>query len=131
MRGRSRHLQWPRRLARSRGLTLVEVLVAISLVASVGVAATGTALALTALVGRARAEVVALSLAAEKIEELMARPADDRRDGFDEVAQSGARVTRMWRVTSGDPEPGLTRLEVSARWRDPQLTVLTLVAVAP
>lgn len=117
--------------ARPRGFTLIEVLVALSLVASAGVAATGAGLALTALVARARAEVVALSLAAAKIEELLAMPAAGRSDGFDEVEQSAVRVKRMWHVSDGDPEPGLARLEVTARWEDPQLTVLTLVAVAP
>lgn len=104
---------------------------ALSLVASAGVAATGAGLALTALVARVRAEVVALSLAAAKIEELLAMPAAGRSDGFDEVEQSAVRVKRMWHVSDGDPEPGLARLEVTARWEDPQLTVLTLVAVAP
>jgi prepilin-type N-terminal cleavage/methylation domain-containing protein len=114
-----------------RGFTLAEVLVALSLVASAGVAATGTGLALTALTARARAEVVALELAGAKIEELSAKPSEERGNGFDEIEEDAVRVTRMWRVWTGDPEPGLKRLEVTARWRDPQLNILTLVAVSP
>jgi prepilin-type N-terminal cleavage/methylation domain-containing protein len=116
---------------RRGGFTLVEVLVSLSLVASVGVAATGAALALAALTARARAEAVALELASAKIEELVASPADRRDEGFDEVLAGAVRVTRMWRVGRGDPEPSLTRIEVTARWQDPELTMLILAAVAP
>jgi prepilin-type N-terminal cleavage/methylation domain-containing protein len=114
-----------------RGLSLVEVLVALSLVASAGAAATGAGVALVALTARARAEAVALELASAKIEELAAAPAAARSDGFDEVVAGAVRVARMWRVTASDPAPTLARIEVTARWEDPELVVLVLVALAP
>jgi prepilin-type N-terminal cleavage/methylation domain-containing protein len=128
LRPRERDRARPRR---RHGFTLVEVLVSLSLVASVGVAATGVGLALSTLTARARAEAVALELASAKIEELAATPAAERADGFDEVATGAVPVTRMWRVAAGDPEPSITRLEVTARWKDAELVFLTLVAVTP
>jgi prepilin-type N-terminal cleavage/methylation domain-containing protein len=113
-----------------RGLSLVEVLVSLSLVASIGVAATGLGVALAALATAARAEAVGLALASEKLEELIATSPELRGDGFDEVERSGVRVVRQWRVATGDPEPELSRLEVTARWDRPELTVLVLAALA-
>lgn len=106
------------------------MLVALSLVASIGVAATGLGIALASLATAARAEAVGLALASEKLEELIAAAPDRRGDGFDEVERSGVHVVRQWRVATGDPEPDLARLEVTARWERPELTVLVLVALA-
>lgn len=113
------------------GFTLVEVLAALGLVASLGVAALSVAGTLAAMLQIARAEAVGLALAAEKLEDLIATPADQRAEGFDEVESQGLAVRRLWRVRRGDPAPGLTRLEVSSTWENPDVIVLTLVAVAP
>jgi hypothetical protein len=47
------------------------------------------------------------------------------------VELAGIEVGRIWRVRPHPDLPGLQRVEVSARWEEPQLTVLVLVAVAP
>jgi hypothetical protein len=47
------------------------------------------------------------------------------------MTEAGIDVARVWRVRGDDPAPGLTRVEVTARWSAPELTLLTLVAVAP
>lgn len=104
---------------------------ALSLVASIGVAATSAGLTLAAMLRVARAEAVGLALAAEKLEALIAQPPHERAEGFDRIRSQGIEVNRLWRVRRGDPEASLTRLEVSSTWEAPDVTILTLVAVAP
>jgi len=120
-----------RRLADGRGFSLVEALVALSLVASVATIASGAAVAMLELARAARAEAAGLAAASEKIEALVASPAGLRRAGDDEMEVDGVAVARVWRVAEDDPAPGLQRLEVTARWSAPRTTLLTLVAVAP
>lgn len=113
------------------GLTLVEVLVALCLVGAVGVVASGAAESMTLLARAARSEAAGLAAASAKLEELIASPSDSRASGNDATVVDGLSVTRIWRVRRDDPASGLTRLEVTARWSKPSLTLLTLAAVAP
>jgi hypothetical protein len=112
-------------------MTLVEVLVALGLLASAGIVATMGAASLLQLERAAHAEAVGLALAAEKLEELLASNPAARRGGDDETALDGVDVARVWRVRDDDPTLGVMRLEVTARWSAPGLTMLTLVASAP
>ena len=66
-----------------------------------------------------------------QIEELTASLPAARRAGNDVTELDGVDVTRVWRVHSDDPAYGLTRLEVTARWDLPALTLLTLVTTVP
>lgn len=120
-----------RRWWRRAGFTLLEVLAALGLVGAVGVMATGAGHALAHLGLAARAEAAGLLAAEQKLEELLAARSEDRTGGTDAVDHSGIAVRRVWRVLPNNPAPGLERVEVSARWDVPRLTVLTLVAVAP
>jgi prepilin-type N-terminal cleavage/methylation domain-containing protein len=112
------------------GFTLIEVLVALCLVASAGVLASFAATALLGLSSAAHSEAAGLAAASEKLEELIATPAAARIAGNDETAMAGVAVTRIWRIRADDPAPGLVRMEVTARWEHPTLTLLTLVAAA-
>lgn len=119
------------RLRDRRGFTLVEVLVTLALLASAGVVATLGAIAMLRLERAAHAEAVGLALATERLEEMLAESPAARKGGNDETELDGVTVVRVWRVIADEPAPGLTRLEVSARWDHPSTTALTLVAVAP
>lgn len=112
-------------------MTLVEVLVALGLLASAGIVASVAATAMLQLERAAHAEAVGLAVAGEKLEELIAAAPAARRAGNDETTLDGVGVTRVWRVRDDDPTRGVTRLEVTARWSAPALTMLTLVAAAP
>jgi len=120
-----------RRRRRRAGFTLLEVLAALGLLGAAGVMATGSGHALARLAWAARGEAAGLFSAEQKIEELLSLPAAERRAGNDETDASGVSVRRVWRVLDDTPAPGVTRLEVSASWETPGLTMLTLVAVAP
>ena len=113
------------------GFTLVEVLVALCLVASVGVLASSAALAVLAMTTAAHAEAVGLAAASAKVEELFATEAAVRASGNDELPTSIGAVARVWRVLPDEPAAGLQRLEVTVRWSRPSVTLLSLVAVAP
>jgi len=113
------------------GFTLIESLVALGLVASAGVVASVAAVAMLQLEHAAHAEAVGLALAGEKLEELVAALPPARRSGNDESQLDGIDVARVWRVVNDDPTRGLTRLEVTARWEAPALTLLTLVTAVP
>jgi type II secretory pathway pseudopilin PulG len=115
----------------SRGFTLVEVLAALGLLVSAGIVATLGAVAMLRLERAAHAEAVGLALASERLEELLAQAPAARLGGNDETELDGITVVRVWRVVADEPAPGLTRLEVSARWDHPRTTSLTLVAAAP
>ena len=117
-------------MRRARGLTLVEVLVALCLVGAVGVVASGAAESMILLARAARSEAAGLAAASGKLEELLATASDSRSAGNDEAVVDGLSVTRIWRVRRDDPCPGLTRLEVTARWSRPSITLLTLAAVS-
>ena len=118
-------------MRRRGGFSLVEVLAALGLVGSAGVLASFAATALLSLSAAAHAEAAGLAAAAEKLEELIALPPAARASGNDQTSMAGVGVTRIWRVRSDDPVPGLDRMEVTARWDHPSLTLLTLVAAAP
>ena len=119
-----------RRRCRRAGFTLLEVLAALGLLGAVGVVASASGHALARLGWAARGEAAGLFAAEQKIEELLSLPAGERRAGNDETISSGISVRRVWRVRGDAPAPGLARVEVSASWETPQLTILTLVAVA-
>ena len=116
---------------RDDGLSLIEVLVALCLVASAGVVASGAAQSMTTLVRSARSEAAGLAAATEKMEEIFASPHLRRASGNDEVITDGLAVTRIWRVQPGVPAAGLDRVEVTTRWLHPRATLLTVAAVAP
>lgn len=120
-----------RRVAGEAGMTLAEVLVALGLLASAGIVASLAAVSMIELERAAHAEAVGLALASEKLEELLAAAPPARSAGNDETTLDGVGVARVWRIAHGDPAPGVTRLEVTARWAAPALTMLTLVASAP
>ena len=113
------------------GFTLIEVLAAAGLLMSAGIVATLAAVAMLRLERAAHAEAVGLAVATEKLEELIAATPPARAGGNDETALDGVPVTRIWRVIAAAPAPGLTRLEVTARWDRPRTTLLTLVAAVP
>jgi Tfp pilus assembly protein PilV len=113
------------------GFTLIEVLAAAGLLISAGIVATLAAIAMLRLEQAAHAEAVGLAVAGEKLEELMARRPDARAGGTDATDLDGVHVVRVWRVIDAAPAPGLTRLEVSARWDRPRTTLLTVVAAVP
>jgi len=112
-------------------MTLAEVLVALGLLASAAIVASLAAASMLDLSRAAHAEAVGLALASEKLEELLATAPAARRAGNDETTLDGVGVARVWRVAHDDPARGVTRLEVTARWAAPALTMLTLVASAP
>jgi type II secretory pathway pseudopilin PulG len=112
-------------------MTLVEVLVALGLLASAGIVASLAAASMLQLERAAHAEAVGLALAAEKLEELLATTPAARRNGNDETVLDGVGVARVWRVLDDEPARGVMRLEVTARWSAPALTMLTLVVAAP
>ncbi len=120
-----------RRGWRRAGFTLLEVLAALGLLGAVGVVASGSGHALARLGLAARAEAAGLFAAERKLEELLSLPAGERRGGNDETTSSRLSVRRVWRVVPDTPARSLDRVEVSVSWETPQLTVLTLVAVAP
>ena len=113
------------------GFTLVEVLVALGLVASVGTVASGAAAAMLEFARAARSEAAGLAAGVDKLEVLVAMPAAARVSGNDETVVDGLAIVRIWRVLRDDPVAGLARLEVTTRWMRPRTTLLTLVAVAP
>jgi type II secretory pathway pseudopilin PulG len=121
----------PVRTRGEEGFTLVEVLVALGLLASAGIIATLAAAAMLRLERAAHAEAVGLATAGEKLEELIARTPAARSGGNDTTDLDGVHVTRVWRVIAGTPAVELTRLEVTARWDQPRTTALTLVAAVP
>ncbi|MEO2167029.1 MAG: prepilin-type N-terminal cleavage/methylation domain-containing protein [bacterium] len=113
------------------GFTLVEVLVALGIVVSASMLALSASATMLRFVHAARAEAAGLAAAQEKIEELISTLRTGRVEGNDMVELAGIEVGRIWRVRPHPDLPGLQRVEVSARWEEPQLTVLVLVAVAP
>ena len=113
------------------GMTLAEVLVALGLLASAGIVASLAAASMLQLERAAHAEAVGLAVAGEKLEELLATAPSARRAGNDETLLDGVDVARVWRVLDDVPARGVMRLEVTARWTAPALTMLTLVAAAP
>lgn len=113
------------------GFTLAEVLVALSLVASVGVVASGAAQSFLRFARAARSEAAGLAAASARLEEMLALASSRRENGNDELVVDGLRITRTWRLERDVPESGLTRVEVTARWEHPEITLLTLVGVAP
>jgi type II secretory pathway pseudopilin PulG len=117
--------------AGERGWSLVEVLVALCLVGSVGVLASGVAHSLARLVRAAKAEAAGLSAATDRLETMIATERSRRDGGNDEVLVGDVAVARVWRVVRDTPAAGVDRLEVTVRWSHPALTLLTLVAVAP
>lgn len=127
----SRSRRRRRRRWRRAGFTLLEVLAALGLVGAVGVVVTGAGHALARLSLVAQAEAAGLFAAEQKLEEILSLSAAERRSGNDVPAPSVVPLRRVWRVLAEDPAPGLTRVEVSTSWETPQLTVLTLVGVAP
>lgn len=127
---RSRGARRPRSRPTIAGFSLAEVLVALSLVASVGVIATGAGRSLARLARAARSEAAGLAAARARIEELLAAPPAQREGGNDEMVVDGLRIARVWRVRPDAPAPGLSWIEVTARWEHPSITLLTLVAVA-
>lgn len=120
-----------RRRWRRAGFTLLEVLAALGLVGAVGVVATGAGHALARLSVAARAEAAGLFAAEQKLEEILSLVAEERTSGNDVPASTVVPLQRIWRIIPDDPALGLTRVEVSTSWETPQLTVLTLVGVAP
>jgi type II secretory pathway pseudopilin PulG len=116
---------------RVAGFTLVEVLASLGLVASIGVIASGAALAMIDLTRAAHAEAVGLAAAEQQLEALVGTDASSRRSGNDTVVVDRVSLTRIWRVSNGDPAPGVDRLEVTVHWSAPSLTQLTLATVAP
>jgi len=106
-------------------------MVALCLLASVGVLASGAAYSIAKLVRAARSEAAGLVAATDKMEELLATSGAPRTSGNDEVVVDGLAVARVWRVVPDQPVSGVTRLEVTARWLQPTVTLLTVVAVAP
>ena len=104
---------------------------ALGLLSSAGIVASVAAVAMLQLERAAHAEAVGLAVAGEKVEELLAMAPSARRSGDDRTTLDGIDVARVWRVREGDPAYGLTRLEVTARWEAPRLTMLTLVTAAP
>lgn len=119
------------RVGAQSGFTLIEVLAAAGLLLSAGIVATFAAVAMLRLELAAHAEAVGLAVAGEKLEELMSRSPDARAGGNDETDLDGVHVTRVWRVIGASPAAGLDRLEVTARWDRPQITLLTMVAAVP
>ncbi len=119
-----------RRRLRRAGFTLLEVLAALGLVGAVGVVATGSGHALARLAWVARGEVSGRLAAERKMEELLSLRRSELHGGHDEEVLAGMRVRRIWRILPDAPARGLTRVEVSASWDEPRLTVLTFVAVA-
>ena len=109
---------------------MLEVLAALGLVGAVGVVASGSGHALARFGWAARGEAAGLFAAERKLEELLSLRADDRTGGTDRTESSGIAVRRVWRIVPDTPAPGLTRVEVSASWEAPDLTILTLVGVA-
>ncbi len=115
----------------SRGFTLVEVLVALCLIGAAGVVASGAAQVALASSAAAHAEAAGLLAATAKLEELIATEPAARAPGNDEIEVGGVAVARVWRLRGDDPARGISRLEVTARWSHPALTLLTMAAVAP
>jgi type II secretory pathway pseudopilin PulG len=113
------------------GFTLIEAVVAICLVASAGVVASTAALGMLRLERAAHAEAAGLAAASEKLEELIGTEPSARRSGNDTTLLDGVELTRVWRVLDDLPARGLVRLEVTSRWDQPQLTLLTLVTAVP
>ena len=125
-----------RRLASRRGSSLIEVMVALSLVAGLALIASTAGLAVVRLEAAAHAEAVGLTAAEDVVQRLAGLPRAERVAGSDELDAPPVEVHREWRVFADDPAPGLTRVESSAAWRepssDPSARVrLTLVAVLP
>jgi hypothetical protein len=107
------------------------VLVALCLIGSAGVLASGAAQSMSRLARAARSEAAGLAAATEKLEELIALSSHLRSAGNDDVITDDLAVTRIWRVQPGSPVAGIDRVEVTVRWLHPAATLLTLVAVAP
>src|SRR5262249_16084549 len=108
--------------AASGGFTLVEVIVATALLATIALGLTSTLVA--AQRGRAQSEqsMYAVQLAAEGLEQLRAgqSPRDTLLPGF----------TRIARATSWSGHPGLDQLEVSMSWNDGVARTLHLSTLA-
>lgn len=107
------------------GYSLIELLVAMTLfaLAALGLS-TSVAMVLRSSVASDDLTQATL-LAQEKLEELSA-PGGLLTDGADTPATG---FTRVWTVTSDDPDPGVTRVDVSVSWdKDaPQTVALATV----
>jgi len=131
-----------RRLSDTRGLTIAETLVALTIFSIV---AAGLAQATIAVIhgnSLSRRMAAAAALAQGKVEEFRsigaAAGSDDLRHGRHDdpenpisvLGRSRGEFTRSWTVTPASPHEGLARVEVTVSWESPQpgsITSVTLI----
>lgn len=118
------------RLARTGGMSLLEVMVAVALfstvAAALGVATAGTIRAN----GTSRLAAAAAALVYDKFDQLRAldpatAPADlgagahvDPRNPLTALGAAGGIYTRTWTVTANTPRSGLAEVVVRVAWQD-------------
>ena len=114
------------------GFTLVEVLVAVAILA---VILLGLAASATSVVRANRTSyfnTIAANLAQDKLEELRAKtPADVIPGGPVVDTVYGAAFTRSWTVAADSPMNGLKRVEITVAWTDYVPHSLIVSAVVP
>ena len=132
-RGRSRSKRASRREQRRRGFSLVEVMVAMGILAVGVLAATAGQLAAIKLSSASKANGLALSLAEQQMEEFQSTT---MADVLAEMAQASypddpnnpitldpgggtaMAFQRSWLIEPDTPEVGITRITVNVLWQD-------------
>jgi prepilin-type N-terminal cleavage/methylation domain-containing protein len=102
----------------SKGFTVIEVLVAISIFS---VAILGLAVGATSVMRANQVSynhTTASNLAQDKLEELKARPGSIATGGPENEPVGNTTFTRSWTVTPSDPVGGVTRIDVQVDWTD-------------
>lgn len=109
-----------RRLRASRGFTLIEIVVAIVMLAF-GVLASAS---LTAALMRSNSGVTnrtrAIEILREKVEDLQSETYFDIASGNDAVTVGGVTFSRSWAVAADTPAANLKTITLTATWNDRQ-----------
>jgi len=120
------------RCAPRGGFTLVEVLVAMAVLAVILVGLTASATSVMRTNRTSYFNTIAANLAQDKLEELRAKtPADVIPGGPVVSTVSGAAFTRSWMVAADSPVIGVKRVDVTVQWTDYVPHSLTISAVVP
>jgi len=119
------------------GLSLLEVLAALTVFAIVAAGAAAGTIATIRGNSASRCATVAAALIQDKIEQLRSldpstNPGDltagthnDTRNPMTELGQAGGMFNRSWTIVTNSPRLGLAEAKVTVTWKDPQARSLS------
>lgn len=106
-----------------RGFTLVEMMVALTLLAIGGLALAAFSVTINEANRSSANRTRADQLLGESMEELQSMPYVDVVSRADTVVVGGVRFERLWDVKADTPVAGVKQVDLEARWTDGQATL--------